>query len=113
MKHWILVVLIAVGLQGLFPASAPGGQTRSATPFNPPRTADGKPNLQGYWNNQAGSAPWDIEPHAASFQIPAGTGIIVDPTDKKIPYQPAALQRRNRLRDNQAYDDPQAHCAPS
>src|SRR6516225_5066379 len=81
--------------------------------FTPPRTPDGKPDMQGYWNNQAGTAPWDIEPHAASFQVPAGPGIIVDPPDKKIPYTAAALAKRNDVRDNHAFDDPQAHCAPS
>src|SRR5437763_14417261 len=81
--------------------------------FSPARTSDGKPNLQGYWNNQAGAAPWDIEPHPASFQVPAGDGVIVDPLDKRIPYQPWALEKRNQLRDNFAFEDPQAHCAPS
>jgi hypothetical protein len=76
-------------------------------------TSDGKPNLQGYWNNQAGAAPWDIEPHPASFQVPAGDGVIVDPPDKRIPYQPWALAKRNELRDKFAFQDPQAHCAPS
>jgi hypothetical protein len=80
---------------------------------NPPRTFDGKPKLEGYWNNQAGSAPWDIEPHPAQFQIPAGEGIIVDTPDRKIPYKPEALLKRNDLRDNHSFDDPQGHCAPS
>src|SRR3972149_11168943 len=78
-----------------------------------PRTPDGRPNLQGYWNNAAGSAPWDIEPHPAAFQIPAGPGIIVDTPDKKIPYRPEALLKRNDLRDNHAFDAPQGPCAPS
>ena len=81
--------------------------------FSPARTPDGKPNLQGYWNNGAGSAPWDIEPHPASFQVPPGTGIIVDPAEKKIPYKPEALKKRTSLVESHAYDDPQAHCAPS
>ncbi len=79
----------------------------------PSRTVDGKPNLQGYWNNQAGSAPWDIEPHAAAFQIPAGSGVITDTPDRKIPYKPEALAKRNDFLNNHAFDDPQGHCAPS
>ena len=90
----------------------PPGSPAPSRP-NPPTTPDGKPNLQGYWNNQAGSAPWDIEPHPASFQVPPGDGVIVDPPDKRIPYQPWALEKRNQLRDNFAFEDPQAHCAPS
>ncbi len=27
------------------------------------------PNMEGYWNNQAGSAPWDIEPHTAALRF--------------------------------------------
>ena len=81
--------------------------------YSPARTPDGKPNLQGYWNNAAGSAPWNIEPHPAAFQIPGGDGIIVDTPDKKIPYKPEALLKRNDLRENHEFDDPQGHCAPS
>jgi hypothetical protein len=89
------------------------GRPASGQSYNPARTPEGKPNLQGYWNNQAGSAPWDIEPHPAAFQIPAGDGIIIDTSDKKIPYKPEALAKRNDLRDNQSFFDPQGHCAPS
>jgi len=81
--------------------------------YSPKMTSDGKPSLEGFWNNQAGSAPWDIEPHPAAFTVPAGTGIIVEPSDKKIPYKPEALAKRNDLRDNHIFDDPQGHCAPS
>src|SRR3954465_9765277 len=94
-------------------APAPSSPAGAGSGAKPPRTSDGKPNLQGYWNNQAGAAPWDIEPHPASFQVPAGDGVIVDPSDHRIPYQPAALERRNELRDKYAFEDPQAHCAPS
>jgi hypothetical protein len=82
-------------------------------PYTPKLTPDGKPNLEGFWNNQAGSAPWDIEPHPAAFQIPPGEGIIVDTPNRKIPYKPEALEKRNDLRDHHIFDDPQGHCAPS
>jgi len=84
-----------------------------AQTFTPKLAADGKPSLEGYWNNAAGSAPWDIEPHPDSFSVPAGPGIIIDPADKKIPYKPEALAKRNDLRDHHIFDDPQGHCAPS
>jgi hypothetical protein len=84
-----------------------------AQTYQPKLTADGKPDLEGFWNPQGGSAPWDIEPHAAAFTIPAGTGVITDTPDKKIPYKPEALAKRNDLRDNHIFDDPQGHCAPS
>jgi len=112
----IAAVLMAIAAgAGFVAAQAPATNppTGAAPAARPPKTADGKPNLQGYWNNQAGAAPWDIEPHPASFQVPAGDGVIVDPPDHRIPYQPAALERRNELRDKYAFVDPQAHCAPS
>jgi hypothetical protein len=82
-------------------------------PYTPQLTKDSKPNLEGFWNNQAGPAPWDIEPHPAEFSVPAGNGVIVDPADRKIPYKPEALAKRNDLRDHHIFDDPQGHCAPS
>ncbi len=116
----IAAALLAVAIAPAFvtaqaPAINPPGPPRSPAPSrpNPPTTPEGKPNLQGYWNNQAGTAPWDIEPHPASFQVPPGDGVIVDPPDKRIPYQPWALAKRNELRDKFAFEDPQAHCAPS
>jgi hypothetical protein len=85
----------------------------SAQSYQPKLTPDGKPNMEGFWNNAAGSAPWDIEPHPNAFQIPGGPGIITDTPDKKIPYKPELLAKRNDVRDNHIYDDPQGHCAPS
>ena len=114
MKYWISIFLVISGLLTVTSTiAAQAGQRGAAPAYNPPRTPDGKPNMQGYWNNQAGAAPWDIEPHPASFQIPAGPGVIVDPADKKIPYKPEALRHRNELQAGKAIDDPQAHCAPS
>jgi hypothetical protein len=83
--------------------------------YTPKLTTDGKPSFEGFWNNAAGAAPWDIEPHPArpQFLEPAGDGIIVDPADRKIPYKPEALAKRDDLRDHHMYDDPQGHCAPS
>ena len=58
------------------------------------------------------AAPWDIEPHAATFGVVGGPGDVIDPTDRKIPYTAAALAKRNDIIENHPYDDPQAHCAP-
>src|SRR5262245_848641 len=110
MKHKRVLLLICMGIfLGLTAIS----QQRGPQTFTPSRTPDGQPNIQGYYDNGAGSAPWDIEPHPASFTVPAGDGIIVDPPDRKIPYKPEALAKRNDLRDHHIFDDPQGHCAPS
>ena len=82
--------------------------------YKAPRTSDGKPDLQGLWFTQAGAAAWEIEEHGAvGYGVMAGPSIIVDPPDKKIPYQAWAPAKRKDLIDNHAFDDPQAHCYPS
>jgi hypothetical protein len=86
--------------------------TAKAKAFTPPRTIDGKPNFQGYWRSRNNGIAYDIEPGAGSFAVPATFGEIVDPPDKKIPYLPTALARRNELR-TKGFEDPQGHCAPS
>ena len=84
-----------------------------ARSFNPPRTADGKPNLQGYWTARHNGAVWDIEPRPGQGSlVPATTGVIVDTADKKVPYQPWALAKRNELR-TKPFEDAKAHCAPT
>ena len=44
--------------------------------------------------------------------MPPTAGEIIDPADKKIPYQPWAVAKRNELR-TKGFEDPQGHCAPS
>jgi len=84
-----------------------------AKTFNPPRTQEGTPDFQGYWNTRHNGAVWDIEPRKGEGSlVPATTGVIVDMPDRKIPYQPWALAKRNELRAR-PFDDPKGHCAPS
>jgi hypothetical protein len=74
-----------------------------------PRTADGHPDFSGVWQVLDDSANGDIEPHAASWGVRAGQGIIVDPADGKIPYKPDALARRQANYKNRA-EDPMSRC---
>jgi hypothetical protein len=83
-----------------------------AKTFDPPRTAEGVPDFQGYWRGVANGAAYDFEPSPGGFAVPQSTGVVVDPPDKRIPHQPAARARRDELR-TQGLLDPQAHCAPS
>src|SRR5262249_53544847 len=79
--------------------------------FNPPRTAEGTPDFRGYWDTQHNGSVWDFEPRPGQGTLaPASTGLRVDGLDKKIPYQPWALAKRNALAP-QKFDDPTAHCA--
>jgi hypothetical protein len=92
------------------PAQAPA-QGRGGAPAGPalPRTADGHPDFSGVWQVLDDSANGDIEPHAASWGVRAGQGIIVDPADGKIPYKPEALARRQANYKNRA-EDPMSRC---
>lgn len=72
------------------------------------RTADGHPDMSGLWMADT-LAAWDVEDHQAQYGIPAGPGVVVDPSDHKIPYQPWALKKRAELFKD-ASNDPQAHC---
>lgn len=95
----------------LVPASegqAPQQAKAKAGPI--PRTKDGKPDVSGLWASQSRTAPWDVEDHPASFGVPEGKTIVIDPPNGKIPYTPRALVKRKDTIDNHAFDDPQAHC---
>jgi len=93
-----------------------GGQGRrnrqpagKAGPFT--RLPNGKPNFQGYWQSANFFTAWDLETHEkAEFGVPAGQGVVVDPPDGKIPYQPWAAERRKDLIEHHLFEDPQAHC---
>ena len=94
---------------------APGrmaAQARPAEPAGPfQRLSDGKPNLQGYWQTRNGFTAFDVEEHKEpEFGIPAGKGVVTDPADGKVPYQPWALEKRKDILEHHLFDDPQAHC---
>jgi hypothetical protein len=75
------------------------------------RFPDGTPNIEGYWETTVFFSAFDLEEHKeATFEVPAGPGVVVDPPDGKIPYQPWALERKKDLVANHLYEDPQAHC---
>ncbi len=80
-----------------------------------PRLPDGKPDLQGTWLERTadGSMPmYSIErtPGRPQAEIPAGDGVIVDPPDGLIPYQPWARQKQIDLEENHMLEQSDAHC---
>jgi hypothetical protein len=79
-----------------------------AKAFNPPRTADGRPDMQGYWERAFTSQ--DIEEHKGGFGIQAGPSLVIDPPDRRIPYQPWALELKKTMVDR--YISPLASCFP-
>jgi hypothetical protein len=86
-------------------------QGRGAAPAGPviPRTADGHPDFSGVWQVLDNGIDGNIEPHAASWGVRAGQGVIVDPPDGKIPYKPEAMERRQANYKNRA-EDPVSRC---
>jgi len=74
--------------------------------YNPPRTHDGQPDLQGVWQ-VLNTAAWDIQDHNAALGIPAGRGVV---EGNELPYQPWALARRDENRKNRRTADPEAKC---
>jgi hypothetical protein len=97
------------------------GQTPKATAqtWNPPRTPDGQPDIQGYWIPQGptaamtfptytleGGHPFDEEQTVIAGANAAGANaqqwsralkaqsVVIDPPSGKIPYQPWALAKR-------------------
>jgi hypothetical protein len=65
-----------------------------AKTFNPPRTADGKPDFQGYWNRIGIRNLENIEEHPESIDGSGDRSSVVDPADGRIPYQPWAAAKR-------------------
>ena len=92
----------------LFPESG-AAQTPAAgeRTWNPPRTADGQPDMQGFWANQSKRlATYDIEAAADERHVLFSgnstdpQSLVVNPADGKIPYQPWARAKRQDVFDN-------------
>ena len=111
MRNWYKGAMIAgaatavvVFSLGVIPMSGQG----AAQAYRAPRTADGKPNLNGIWqaNN---TANWDIQDHAAkrgpilalgaAFSVPGGLGIV---EGNEIPYKPEALAKKRENADRKS-----------
>jgi len=109
----VSLAIVPTVLRGQAPAPAGRG---AATAARVPRTADGKPNLNGIWQVLVG-ANWNLEDHGASagpfFQegaigaIPAGQSVV---EGGDIPYTPAALAKRNENARNRLTLDPEVKC---
>lgn len=84
--------------------------------YKAPRTADGRPNLNGIWQTIT-EAYWDVEPHAAApgpvpalgaaGAIPPGIGIV---EGGRLPYQPAAAEQKRKNFENRLALDPEIRC---
>jgi hypothetical protein len=80
-----------------------------AQEFSPSRNRYGQPDFEGIWQALDPAPHFNIEAHAASYGIPAGLSIVIDPPDGRIPYTAAGLARRDANRAN-LESDPFARC---
>jgi len=91
---------------------------QKATTFTPPRTPSGRPNLQGYWRSQLTQA-FSVEGVPADDPLikdpimpwEAAAPEVIDPADRKIPYQPWAAAIGRRGVNFYKYIDPRTTCS--
>jgi hypothetical protein len=93
-----------LGPGGTLPAVAVGANIR--------RGSDGKPDLSGHWNANAGGSNYGLEQRRSTERLtPSTTGVVIDPPDKVLPMQAwARAERVERELPERGYDDPTAHC---
>jgi hypothetical protein len=92
----MFALLLAAGLFLQTPAPAK----------NIPRTADGKPNLQGIWQVRSRASD-DLQDHAARDGMPAGKGVV---EGGAIPYLPAAEGKKKENYEKRKTADPLSQC---
>ena len=116
MRNWlrrsmiVTVVMVAVLTLAMEPAA---GQARA---YRAPRTADGKPNLNGIWQ-AINEANWDIETHAAApglvtalgaaVAVLPGPGIV---EGGPLPYKPEAAAKKKENFEKRLTLDPEIKC---
>ena len=96
--------LLLVGAAVVLLAHAAWAQTPAR---NIPRTADGKPDLNGVWQ-VLNSAAGDLEDHNASLRAPAGQSVV---EGGEIPYQASARAKKTEnFQHRETHDPAEAAC---
>jgi hypothetical protein len=125
----LLIVVLAAVAGGLLTTSTRQA-TGQAARANLPRTASGKPDLNGIWQ-ALNTANWDLEPHQARAALATRPGPVVPVPAKEvvafgavgavpgglgvveggeIPYQPAALAKKKENQEHWLTRDPEIKC---
>lgn len=95
-----------MSVRSLFIVGLLGAASTVALAQEIPRTASGRPDLQGIWQTTSRAA-YNLEDHAASYLIKPGRGVV---QDGPIPYLPAALEQRDANFAGRAELDPLNKC---
>ena len=122
MKSLVVALITRIGgvavLGAVFTAFVTVAAAQTPAPgaaYQPPKTADGQPNLQGIWQVR-NSANGDLEDHGARLIgdrksarafVPAGISVV---EGKTLPYRPEAMGKKNENAANQETADPMAQC---
>src|ERR1700687_2322194 len=89
--------------------------TAQSSAYVTPRTADGKPDLNGIWQ-AVNTANWDLQDHQAQGGLPQMGAIGAIPPGQgvgegnEIPYKPAAAAKRRENFQKRLTDDPEVKC---
>ena len=112
------MVMLCAACEQPAPVAADDPQAASAQSGDDriPRTADGRPKLDGIWQALS-PANWNLEPHAASRgstevlgaigAVPPGIGVVEGGV---IPYLPEARAQRDENFASRRTEDPEAKC---
>jgi len=116
-------VIVFASYSGAIEAARQANQRAPATTgtYTPPRTPDGQPDIQGFWNPIGTFYNiQDLEFQSVFQNFRAdpsrrGRSLIVDPPDGKIPYQPWAVEKVKLVLEHHAdptpqFLDPNARC---
>ena len=104
----LVVILVAAALAAFAALRVPDRLAAQAPPAASaiPRTADGRPNLQGIWQVR-NRAAYDLEDHHARHLMPAGRSVV---EGGAIPYQDWARKKKDENFANRTTADPLASC---
>jgi hypothetical protein len=105
-RRFICLLVVGVG-SSVVPAPI-SAQLRAGSPpaYAPPRTPDGKPDLQGVWQ-VLNTAAWDIQDHGARLGVPAGQGVV---EGNDVPYQSWAAAKKKENFEKRTTADPVTKC---
>jgi len=109
MKSWLggsmIALAAAAAVISLSPLRIVAQQaTRGTSAF--PRTADGKPDLNGIWQVLS-TASWDLEDHVAQKGVPGGQSVV---EGGAIPYRPEMKTRKQSNYKDRLKLDPLNKC---